>query len=90
MVVSCGCGSFNYFVSANLSLFACLAAFLGDEVSYSLAVDNESLEFVGCLDAVGHCEVHELVGQGHEAGVLSHEVSFAVEGKNSGEVAVVA
>ena len=90
MVVCGGCGGLYDLVCADFGLLAGLAALLGDEVGYGLAVDCEGLELIDSLELVGHGEVHELVGECHEACVLGNEVGLAVEGEDSCELAVCA
>ena len=89
VVVGGGGGSFHVFVGGDFGFFAGFAGFFGNEVGNGAAVDGEGFELVEGFAAVGYSEVEELAGEGHEAFVFGHEVGFAVESDNGGEVAFV-
>ncbi len=82
-------GSNDYFVSRDFGLFAGFAGFLDNEVGNSAAVDFESFESFEVGNAVGDSCVKNFVGEFDETCVFGNEVSFAVEGEDSGEVTFV-
>ncbi len=89
MVVGSGGGSFEALVASEFDFLACFTAFLGYEFGHGLSVEYESVELFEALDTVCHGGVEQACCQCHKAGVLSHEVSFAAESHDSGEVAIV-
>ncbi len=89
MVVGCGGGSFNEFVSAEFGFFTGLATFLNNEVGNGAAVDFNCLELVDRLAAVCNSEIEKFLGEFNETCVFSNEVGFALESHDSCEVAFV-
>ena len=78
-------GTFYSLVAVQFHLFACDAATVGYSFSHRHIAQFERLHFVQRLTLVGHGSIQNILSKFYEISVLSHKVSFALQGNHCAE-----